>query len=89
MIHSSAIGVDRLEGLGTREETIALWRELTGGSVDDLFWYEVFAGFKVAYTFLRKTDLDGSAIPGQDGNDNVFTRLASSLLELPPPEPAC
>jgi aminoglycoside phosphotransferase (APT) family kinase protein len=89
VVHSSAIGVERLPGLGTRDETIALWRELTGGSVDDLHWYEAFAGFKVSYTFLRKVDLDGTGVPGQDGNDNVFTRLTSSLLELPPPEPEC
>lgn len=42
-----------LEGMGTREETIARWEELTGKSAADLEWYEDFTHFKMTCTGLR------------------------------------
>ncbi|WP_216893488.1 phosphotransferase family protein [Nocardia alni] len=50
---STGQGVRRLDGLGTREETIALWQELTGNSTGDLWWHEVFAGVKAGLLSLR------------------------------------
>jgi aminoglycoside phosphotransferase (APT) family kinase protein len=45
-MHSTAQGIARLDGLGTRQETLDLWRELTGRQVEDLDWHEAFAGLK-------------------------------------------
>ncbi len=42
-----------LEGMGSREETVELWEELTGKSAADLEWYEDFTQFKMACTGLR------------------------------------
>jgi aminoglycoside phosphotransferase (APT) family kinase protein len=42
-----------LEGMGTREETIARWEELTGKSAADVEWYEDFTQFKMTCTGLR------------------------------------
>jgi len=42
-----------LEGMGTREETVARWEELTGKSAADLEWYEDFTHFKMTCTGLR------------------------------------
>ncbi len=45
-MHSVAQGVKRLDGLGTRQETLDLWQELTGRKVENLEWHEAFAGLK-------------------------------------------
>jgi aminoglycoside phosphotransferase (APT) family kinase protein len=44
--HEATADKPHLEGMGTREETIALWQEITGISVDDLDWYLDFTAFK-------------------------------------------
>lgn len=46
-----------LDGLLTREETIALWRETCGISTADLDWYEDFARLKIACTSIRMSAL--------------------------------
>ncbi|MEU4650194.1 phosphotransferase family protein [Nocardia fluminea] len=46
-------GVPRLDGLGSRAETIAMWQELTGYSIDHLHWHEVFASVKAGLISLR------------------------------------
>lgn len=45
--------VPRLDGLGTRTETIDLWQELTGHSIEHLHWNEVFARVKAGLLSLR------------------------------------
>ncbi|MQY24141.1 phosphotransferase family protein [Nocardia macrotermitis] len=50
---SAGQGIPRLEGLGTREETIALWAESTGRATDELHWHEVFARLKVGLLSLH------------------------------------
>ncbi|MBY8862843.1 phosphotransferase family protein [Nocardia sp. CA2R105] len=50
---SAGQGIPRLAGLGTREETIALWRESTGRTPDDLHWHEVFARLKAGLLSLH------------------------------------
>ena len=67
-IHPSADTADadgrpRLEGFGTREETIALWREVTGISTDDIEWYEDFTRLKIACLSIRTFTLKGLAPP--------------------------
>ncbi|MEZ5891478.1 MAG: phosphotransferase [Xanthobacteraceae bacterium] len=42
-----------LEGMGSREETVARWEEKTGKSAADLDWYEDFTHFKMSCTGLR------------------------------------
>jgi aminoglycoside phosphotransferase (APT) family kinase protein len=46
--HEEQPGRPHLEGMGTREETIALWQDVTGIPIDDLDWYEDFTAFKTA-----------------------------------------
>lgn len=48
MKHGAAPGRAHLEGMGTREETISLWGELTGLPTDDIEWYEDFMALKIA-----------------------------------------
>jgi aminoglycoside phosphotransferase (APT) family kinase protein len=39
-----------LEGMGTREETIALWEQVSGKSAADIEWYEDFTHLKMSCT---------------------------------------
>ena len=56
-------GLDHFEGMGTREDTLALWHELTGISTDDIEWYEDFTKLKVACLSIRTTSLRNQPLP--------------------------
>ncbi len=51
-----------LEGMGTREETIALWEEITGKSAADIEWYEDFTQLKMACTGVRIGQMRGAPL---------------------------
>lgn len=61
-----ARGGETLPGLRGREDTIALWREITGVSTDDLPWYEDFAVFKLLCLGTNMMNLRGLAPAGSD-----------------------
>jgi aminoglycoside phosphotransferase (APT) family kinase protein len=67
--NSEARGVPRLDGLGTREETLAFWEDRVGEPVGDLLWYEVFTGFQITlFTFRTMTLLGGATdLEGNQG----------------------
>jgi aminoglycoside phosphotransferase (APT) family kinase protein len=75
----------RPAGLGSREETISLWQELTGQSTRDLLWYEVFAGIRVCIVSLRGTQLRGMKIDGPLAEINPYLKEVCRRLELAPP----
>ena len=52
-------GLERLDGMGTRDETIAVWESIVGEPAGDLTWYEVFSGYKVAILSTRTMVLMG------------------------------
>jgi aminoglycoside phosphotransferase (APT) family kinase protein len=64
-MHCDADGRPRLEGVPTREETIALWREVTGISTEDLDWYEDFTRLKIACLGIRMFSLKGLPPPDE------------------------
>jgi aminoglycoside phosphotransferase (APT) family kinase protein len=84
-LYSTCLGLKRLDGLGTRQETIDLWEEGTGLSTSDLHWYEVFSGYTVAITFVRLSHMQGKQPPGQNRSNNLFTRHLCELLDRPAP----
>jgi aminoglycoside phosphotransferase (APT) family kinase protein len=49
-----------LEGMGTRDETVALWEEISGKSAEGLEWYEEFTHFKMTCTGVRLGHLRGT-----------------------------
>jgi aminoglycoside phosphotransferase (APT) family kinase protein len=57
--HSTRVG-QFLEGMGTREETVALWEEVSGKSAADIDWYEDFAKLKMSCASVRLDQLRGS-----------------------------
>jgi aminoglycoside phosphotransferase (APT) family kinase protein len=58
-MHGKTADKPHLAGMGTREETITLWREITGLSTDDLEWYEDFTQLKLACLSVRTSRLRG------------------------------
>jgi len=64
-------GFSRLDGMGDRADTIALWSEVSGKSAADIEWYEAFACFKMECLALRMAALrkksvgSGTADPGR------------------------
>jgi aminoglycoside phosphotransferase (APT) family kinase protein len=66
MFHGERPGRPHLAGMGTREETIALWQEVTGISAADIGWYEEFARLKLTCTSIRMSDLRGWLQPSDE-----------------------
>jgi aminoglycoside phosphotransferase (APT) family kinase protein len=55
-----------LEGMGSREETVALWQEVCGKSADDLEWYEDFTHLKMSCTGVRLSHLRGTRMMSEE-----------------------
>ncbi|MCJ2178824.1 phosphotransferase family protein [Novosphingobium album (ex Hu et al. 2023)] len=49
-----------LEGMGSHDETVALWEELSGKSAEGLDWYMEFTRFKMTCTGIRLGHLRGA-----------------------------
>lgn len=52
-VFSSGLGVSRLAGMPARDESIARYEELTGSTVRNFDYFEVFAGFRFAVIMQR------------------------------------
>jgi len=72
MKHGATADRNHLEGMGTREETIALWSEASGICADDIEWYEDFMALKIACLGISMARLWGTELPEQ-------SRLAKRL----------
>jgi aminoglycoside phosphotransferase (APT) family kinase protein len=62
----SAVRGKYLPGMGTREETIALWEQVSGKSAADIEWYEEFTQLKMACTGVRLTALRGQVMQDEE-----------------------
>lgn len=71
-------GITPLEGMGSREETIALWRQVAGKSAEDIAWYEAFASFKMeclAVRMIALREMPASVVNAESG------RRTATLLD--------
>ena len=84
--HSEGYGVPRLEGLGSRDETLALWQERVGPT-DGVEWYEIYAGFKFAGIMIKLSQLfeHWEMMPVADAQamerDNPVTAVLATMLK--------
>lgn len=85
-LYSDSLGVKRLDGLGTREETISMWSDGTGLSAADVGWYEVFAGFKAAIIYVRLMRLGKEPKPLDNRSSNFLSRHLSHVMGIDEPE---
>ena len=86
--HSGGIGVERLEGFPSREETIARWEQLVGRRAEHLHYYEAFAAFRFAVIMIRIAQLvreAGLPAPDDMATNNTCTQGLARLLGLPVP----
>jgi aminoglycoside phosphotransferase (APT) family kinase protein len=86
---ADGLGVPRPPGFGSHEETIERYSELMGRPMRDIFFYEIFSGFRFAVVMLRLSELlvGSDMLPGDSdmGTNNLATQLLATMLELPPP----
>lgn len=73
-------GITPLKGMGSREETIALWRQVAGKSAEDIAWYEAFASFKMECLAVRMVAL--REMPASVVNAESGRRTATLLDRL-------
>ncbi len=84
--------VARLDGLGSRDETIERWESGTGERAGDLAWYEAFAGFRFAVVLMRIGQMyESFGVSREDRGDmernNPVLHLLARQLDLRPPSP--
>jgi aminoglycoside phosphotransferase (APT) family kinase protein len=86
---AEGLGVSRPAGFGSHDETIERYSQIMGRPMNNLFYYEVFSGFRFAIVMYRLSKLVfGSDIMEQESNmatNNIATQLLAKLLELEPP----
>jgi len=87
--HSTGYGIPRLEGLPSREETVARYEELTQSKVEHLLYHEVLAAFRygvITMKVARNMIAAGLPIASEDmETNNTSTQRLAALLDLPPP----
>ncbi len=83
---SEGLSVPRPAGFGSHEETISRYSDLMGRPMRDIFFYEVFSGFRFAVVMLRLSDLlvGSDILPYESdmGTNNIATQLLAKMLEL-------
>jgi aminoglycoside phosphotransferase (APT) family kinase protein len=86
---SLGVEVPRPAGFPSHDETIERYSELMGRPMRDLFYYEVFSGFRFAVVMYRLSDLlvDNEDMPHDSdmATNNLATQFLAKLLELDPP----
>ncbi|MBX3025050.1 phosphotransferase family protein [bacterium] len=92
--HSEGIGVARLDGFPSHEESVARYEQLTGHRVRHLRYYQVLAGYRFAVIMCRIAQqmVTYGAMDEAGGRafelDNTVTRLLARILDLPEPSAA-
>ncbi|WP_433602456.1 phosphotransferase family protein [Nocardia sp. CA-135953] len=78
---TTGLELPRLDGFGTREETLDLWQETTGTELPDLTWYEIFCWFRLASVMMRSDQMRraaGRPVPGP-GEFGCLSDVADGL----------
>jgi len=89
-LFSRRFAVERLEGLPTREETIAIYEQAAGRRVANLDYYDVVVGLRMALVavgaFDRQVALGNIAPTNTAADNNLMTLYLAERLNLPLPE---
>lgn len=65
MMHGARGDRPHLAGMGTRQETIELWEQVSGKSAEGVEWFEDFTHLKMACLSIRMSHLDGAPMPSE------------------------
>ena len=89
-LFSRRFGVQRLQGLPTRDETIAIYQHAAGRTVRHMEYYDIVAGLRMALVavgaFDRQVGLGNIAADNTSLDANLMTLYLAERLRLPPPE---
>ncbi len=89
--HCENLGMPRIEGFPSYDETVAWWEERTGRTADRVEYYTVFAGFRFGVIMARlgqmMKGLDILPVDSDFGENNTAIQFLVTLLDLPA-EPA-
>jgi aminoglycoside phosphotransferase (APT) family kinase protein len=88
--HTDGCGLPRPAGLPSEEETVRRYEELTGRRVQNLHFYLVFAGVRMASLLVRVAQLmiaEGILPPDSAmAINNPSSQMLAQLLDLPAPD---
>jgi aminoglycoside phosphotransferase (APT) family kinase protein len=84
-LHSETLGLTRLDGLGTRQDTLDFWRERTELPTSDVDWYEAFAGYTLGVIVSRRYNQVGGERMLHNRNNNNYTRHMAELMGVAMP----
>lgn len=83
--HSEGMGVDRLSGFPSKEETVARFEARSGRSARAFDYYEVFAGFRFCVIMGRLSVIfkDWGLLDADNdmAQDNAVTRVTTAILD--------
>lgn len=86
---TETINLERPAGFPSREDTIARYGKLLGREMENVEYYEVFAGFRFALVLARLggllKDSDILPIDSDFETNNLATQLLATMLDLPAP----
>ena len=90
--HTDGVGLPLPEGIPDRDQTVAYYERITGHHVQDLHYYEVLAGTRLAILMVRAAHLlIGAGLLPPDAPmalSNPASKLVAELLGLPAPDGA-
>jgi aminoglycoside phosphotransferase (APT) family kinase protein len=88
---SDGIGIPFLPGFPTREETVSWYATELGRPLENLVYWEVFAGLRFACVMMRLAQMlvDYELLPSDSDLEwnNIPTQLLAGMLDLEPPGP--
>lgn len=89
-LFSRRFGVTRLEGLPSRDETVAIYEEAAGRTVGNLDYYDVVVALRMALVavgaFDRQVSLGNISATNTSADNNLMTLYIAERLDLPLPE---
>jgi len=89
-LFSRRFGVTRLEGLPTRDESIAIYQHASGRVVRDMAYYDIVAALRMALVavgaFNRQVGIGNIAADNKSLNANLMTLYLAERLGLELPE---
>jgi aminoglycoside phosphotransferase (APT) family kinase protein len=89
-LFSRRFGVERLAGLPSRDDTIAIWESETGRSARHLEYYDVVVALRMALVavgaFDRQVGIGNIPAENMSLNANFMTLYLAERLEMDPPE---
>ena len=89
-LFSRRFGVTRLEGLPTRDETVAIYEQASGRTVQHLDYYDIVVALRMALVavgaFDRQVSIGNIPATNISADNNLMTLYVAEKLGLPLPE---